>query len=453
MSGPRRRPTNRQRVEDYYGVHDTGMNTEAPPAPAPPPPAGIPAGPPPAGPPVGAPSGGPTVPPQRPASAQVPPRTSRVIPPPEVQVAAKAAAQAPSAPGAAPTAPPEHATPPPSAPSAPSAPEPPRSKPDPLTDPLTSETFQGVAPEPDTFDSAVSGGFGFSTDAPPAGASAAGSATGFEGGFDAGFDQFAPPRFEPRADREPDRAPDHEAEDPWTAPDQGYTDFEPGPSERFPSAPGNAGHASDSETFEATFATAEAPGAASATETLDEPDESYIDVEVVDVVEADHEPAPAPQLPEPLAIDPFPYTQIDETYVDADTLETLSEPKEPGDMTEFNESLKEAMNIEGALGVALVDAQSGMTLATAGDPADFNLEVAAAGNSALVQAMSRTLGDLDLDDHIEDILITLGTQYQIVRPIRNSADDLFLYLVLDRSRGNLAMARFRLTKLAEAIEV
>ncbi|WP_445195051.1 roadblock/LC7 domain-containing protein, partial [Tsukamurella paurometabola] len=168
---------------------------------------------------------------------------------------------------------------------------------------------------------------------------------------------------------------------------------------------------------------------------------------------------PAPTLPEPLAIDPFPYTQIDETYVDAETLQNLQtaqtphEGKEPGDMTEFNESLNEAMNIDGALGVALVDAQSGMALATAGNPAEFNLEVAAAGNSALVQAMGRTLGDLDLDDHIEDILITLGTQYQIVRPINQGTDDLFLYLVLDRSRANLAMARFRLTKLAEQIEV
>nr|WP_040766645.1 hypothetical protein [Tsukamurella sp. 1534] len=122
-------------------------------------------------------------------------------------------------------------------------------------------------------------------------------------------------------------------------------------------------------------------------------------------------------------------------------------------MTDFHESLQEAMSIEGALGVALVDSSSGMALATAGDPAGFNLEVAAAGNSALVQAMSRTLGDLDLDDHIEDILITLGTQYQIVRPIRQGAEGLFLYLVLDRARANLAMARFRLTKLEEDIEV
>ncbi len=379
MSGPRPRPpSNRQRVEDYYGVHDTGMGTPpaAPqPGPTPPPPPQQQRG-----------AQGPGA--QGPGAQGQPPRRPRVIPPPEEQVAEKEAARAaagapPTASGAAPGAAP-------------------RSKPDPLTDPLTSETFQGVQPASDTFETGVVGGYGYSA---PTGRPAADSAAT---GFDGGYDQFAPPRFEPRT--------------------EGYAEQ--------PSA-----DAYDDE----------AP-------TLDEPDESYIDVEVVDVQV--HEPEQAPTLPEPLAIDPYPYTQIDESYVDAQTLQDLNdrqvhphEPKEPGDMTTFNESLNEAMTIEGALGVALVDAQSGMALATAGEPSSFNLEIAAAGNSALVQAMSRTLGDLDLDDRIEDILITLGTQYQIVRPIHQGNDDLFLYLVLDRSRANLAMARFRLTKLADAIEV
>ncbi|MGZ9841087.1 hypothetical protein [Tsukamurella ocularis] len=531
MSGPRRPRNNRQRVEDYYGVHDTGMAARPAPAPptVPPGPAG-PAGP--AGPPQGQPQAQQAPPGQ-------PPR--RVIPPPEVQVAAKEAARAaagepPTAPGAS-SGPGTPAAPSPgqvsseplaglAAPSYPQpgspAPDAPRTKPDPLTDPLTSETFQGVQPASDTFEAGVVGGFGYSASTGPQTASNT-SATAFDGGFD----QFAPPRFEPRAEGRTD--------DLWTdAPQPGHT---------------------DGETLEATFAEHHDPAA----ETLDEPDESYIDVEVVDVeahvtpaeglapeepvagtddadapredagvpteaptdelvtdepaeqgpieqVSADHVPteqdsateapaadapesqasesqageaeaaepdAPAeqdaaaepeteqapPTLPGPLAIDPFPYTQIDESYVDAETLHDLQtaqaahEGKEPGDMTEFNESLTEAMNIDGALGVALVDAGSGMALATAGDPEEFNLEVAAAGNSALVQAMGRTLGDLDLDDHIEDILITLGTQYQIVRPINQGTDDLFLYLVLDRSRANLAMARFRLTKLAETIEL
>ena len=41
---------------------------------------------------------------------------------------------------------------------------------------------------------------------------------------------------------------------------------------------------------------------------------------------------------------------------------------------------------------------------------------------------------------IEDILITLGKQYHILRPSARK-DGVFIYFVLDKQRANLAMAR------------
>ena len=72
-------------------------------------------------------------------------------------------------------------------------------------------------------------------------------------------------------------------------------------------------------------------------------------------------------------------------------------------------ALDEAMEIEGALGVCLVDYQSGMTLGTAGGDG-LNLEMAAAGTTEVVRSKLRVMGALGLDDRIEDVLITLGTQ-------------------------------------------
>src|ERR1700691_2476831 len=112
-------------------------------------------------------------------------------------------------------------------------------------------------------------------------------------------------------------------------------------------------------------------------------------------------------------------------------------------------ALKEAMAIEGALGVALVDWESGMSLGTLGGGKYLDLEVAAAGNTEVVRAKMRTMESLRLNDAIEDILITLSKQYHLIRLLKNSRSEqgLFLYLVLDRSRANLALARHQLRQI------
>ena len=115
-------------------------------------------------------------------------------------------------------------------------------------------------------------------------------------------------------------------------------------------------------------------------------------------------------------------------------------------------ALKEAMTIDGALGVALVDWDSGMSLGTLGGGKYLDLEVAAAGNTEVVRAKMRTLASLRMNDTIEDILITLGKQYHLIRPL-SSNDALFIYLVLDKQRSNLAMARHQLTQIEKDLVV
>ena len=121
-------------------------------------------------------------------------------------------------------------------------------------------------------------------------------------------------------------------------------------------------------------------------------------------------------------------------------------------MSDYTTSLNDAMNIDGALGVALVDSNSGMALATAGNPPGINLDTAAAGNSNVVMAKQKTMADLGLEEKIEDILITLDSQYHIIRMF-NAHPGIFLYLVLDKSKANLAMARFKLTSVERALVI
>lgn len=119
-------------------------------------------------------------------------------------------------------------------------------------------------------------------------------------------------------------------------------------------------------------------------------------------------------------------------------------------MTDIKTSVNQAVaNIDGCIGAALVDFESGLCLAMAGNPG-FDLELAAAGNAEVVRAKKKIRDKLGLTDKIEDILITLNNQYHLIRMVGTT---MFLYVALERNRSNLAMSRMELAKIEKDMEI
>lgn len=120
-------------------------------------------------------------------------------------------------------------------------------------------------------------------------------------------------------------------------------------------------------------------------------------------------------------------------------------------MATAKDTLPRLMEIDGCIGCCIVDSNSGMMLGAAGG-GSISLEIAAAGNTEVVRSKRKTLKAINLQEQIEDILITLNRQYHLIRPLSTN-DALFIYIVLDRAKANLAMARHQLTQIERELVI
>ena len=118
------------------------------------------------------------------------------------------------------------------------------------------------------------------------------------------------------------------------------------------------------------------------------------------------------------------------------------------DMNNIEGALDDIMSINGALAAAVIDWESGMTLGmrTLGN---FDIELAAAGNSEVVKAKMMTMKSTGLHGQIKDMLITLTDQMHIISMVEDHPE-LFLYVAMDSSKANLALARNKMQSVAKS---
>ena len=92
------------------------------------------------------------------------------------------------------------------------------------------------------------------------------------------------------------------------------------------------------------------------------------------------------------------------------------------------------------IAVAVVDATSGMSLASHSNSPSINPDTAAAYNTEVVKQKQKAMSALKLSgENIEDILITLTNQLHLLKVANDGKK--FIYLVVNPRDTNLAIAR------------
>lgn len=121
-------------------------------------------------------------------------------------------------------------------------------------------------------------------------------------------------------------------------------------------------------------------------------------------------------------------------------------------MADVKRTLEELMKLDGAIGAVVADWESGMSLGHTGGQGRLDMEMAAAGNCQVVKAKMSTMKSLGINGSIQDILITLDDQMHLIRPSK-AMPSVFIYLAIDKAKGNLALARMKLQSTEQELRV
>ena len=117
-----------------------------------------------------------------------------------------------------------------------------------------------------------------------------------------------------------------------------------------------------------------------------------------------------------------------------------------------NTNLTALKDISGFIAACIVDGESGLMLAQETSGIPFDIEAAGAANTEVVRAKNEAMAALGLDDRIEEILISLGTQLHLIRPLESNPL-VFVYVALDRKKANLGLARMNVKKVEGELKV
>lgn len=109
--------------------------------------------------------------------------------------------------------------------------------------------------------------------------------------------------------------------------------------------------------------------------------------------------------------------------------------------------LRDIMGIDAVRTAAVADAATGKSLGMLGEVDSKAIHLTLEGCAEMLSAKRQLTNRLGLGNTVEDILVTAETTLHLIRPIERDGRALFIYLVIDRERGNLPLARRALRRV------
>jgi predicted regulator of Ras-like GTPase activity (Roadblock/LC7/MglB family) len=120
------------------------------------------------------------------------------------------------------------------------------------------------------------------------------------------------------------------------------------------------------------------------------------------------------------------------------------------DAAHAKNSLAELTTIDGLLCCAIVDSNNGQVVAREQRDEDVDIDRAAAACAQVLRAHRLAARSMGLPDHVEEVMVGTGSRHQLIRTLSRHPE-LFLFVLLNKQRSNLSLARFKLMEVEKAL--
>jgi predicted regulator of Ras-like GTPase activity (Roadblock/LC7/MglB family) len=110
------------------------------------------------------------------------------------------------------------------------------------------------------------------------------------------------------------------------------------------------------------------------------------------------------------------------------------------------------LSLDGLLGCAIVDAGTGLVLAREAPrgPPLVDLDLAAAACAQVLRAHRQAARSMGMAEQIDELMVSAGARQQVLRTV-SKHPELFIFVMLEKHRTNLALARFHLMEIERGL--